>query len=38
LRFYCAECDLSSRVLGAAAIPEQRHPPSLQDLLCTFLI
>jgi len=37
LRFYCG-CDLSSRVLGAAAIPRQRHPHFLQDLLCTFLI
>jgi hypothetical protein len=38
LRFYCAGCDLSGRVLGAAAMPRQRHPHSLQDLLCTFLI
>ena len=38
LRFYCAGCDLSSRVLGAAAMPRQRHQHSLQDLLCTFLI
>ena len=38
LRFYCAGCDLSSRVLGAAAMPRQRHARFLQDLLCTFLI
>ena len=39
LRFYCAGCDLSSRMLGAAVVmPTQRHPHSLQDLLCTFLI
>ena len=38
LRFYCAGCDLSSRVPGAVARPGQRHPHSLQDLLCTFLI
>jgi hypothetical protein len=38
LRFYCAGCDLSSRVLGAVVMPTQRHPHSLQDLLCTFLI
>ena len=38
LRFYCAGCDLSSRVLGAVAMPRQRHPHFLQDLLCTFLI
>ena|SRR6266853_6729111 len=38
LRFYCAGCDLRSRVLGAVVIPTQRHPHSLQDLLCTFLI
>jgi hypothetical protein len=38
LRFYCAGCDLSSRVPRAAAMPERRHPHSLQDLLCTFLI
>jgi hypothetical protein len=38
LRFYCAGCVVSSRVLGAAAMPRQRHPHSLQDLLCTFLI
>ena len=37
-RFVCAECDFSSRVLGAAAMPRQRHPHFLQDLLCTFLI
>ena len=38
LRFYCAGCDLRTRVLGAAAMPGPRHPHSLQDLLCTFLI
>jgi hypothetical protein len=39
LRFYCAGCDLSSRVPGPVATPRQRHPHySLQDLLCTFLI
>ena len=38
LRFYCAGCVVSSRVLGAAGMPEQRHPHFLQDLLCTFLI
>src|ERR1700693_3009911 len=39
LRFYCAGCDLRSRVPGAVATPRQRHPHySLQDLLCTFLI
>ena len=38
LRFYCAGCVVSSRVLGAAAMPRQRHPRSLQDLLCMFLI
>ena len=38
LGFYCAGCDLSSRVPGAAAIPRQRHSHSLQDVLCTFLI
>ena len=38
LRFNCAGCDLSSRVLGVAAMPRQRHPHFLQDLLCTFLI
>ena len=39
LRFYCAGCVVSSRVLGAVAMPTQRHPHySLQDLLCTFLI
>ena len=39
LRFNCAGCDLSSRALGAAAMPvPQRHPHFLQDLLCTFLI
>ena len=38
LRVYCAECVVSGPVIGAAAIPRQRHPHSLQDLLCTFLI
>jgi hypothetical protein len=38
LRFYCAGCDLSSRVLGAAATRRQRQPHPLQDVLCTFLI
>jgi hypothetical protein len=38
LRFYCAGCVVSSPVVGAAAIPRQRNPHSLQDLLCTFLI
>ena len=38
LRFYCAGCVVSSRVLAAAAMPGQRHPHSFQDLLCTFLI
>ena len=39
LRFYCAGCVVSSRVLGAVAMPTQRRPHySLQDLLCTFLI
>jgi len=38
LRFYCAGCDLSSRVPGAVAMEGQRHPHSLHDLLCTFLI
>src|ERR1700730_6846535 len=38
LRFYCAGCVVSIPVIGVAAIPRQRHPHSLQDLLCTFLI
>ena len=38
LRFYCADCVVSSRRLGAAAISRQRHPHSLQDLLCTLLV
>ena len=39
LRFYCAGCVVSRRVLGAVAMPTQRRPHySLQDLLCTFLI
>ena len=38
LQFYCAGCDLGSRVLAGAAMPRQRHPHFLQDLLCTFLI
>jgi hypothetical protein len=37
LRFYCAGCDLSRRTLGAA-MPRQRHPDALRDLICTFLI
>src|SRR4029077_14464932 len=38
LRFSCAGCVVGSPVIGAAAIPRQRHPHSLQDLLCTLLI
>ena len=38
LRFYCAGCVVNTRLLGAAAMPGQRHPHSLQDFLCTFLI
>ena len=38
LRFYCAGCVASSQVLGAAAMPRQRYPHPLQNLLCTFLI
>ena len=38
VRFYCAACGLGSRVLATAAMPGQRHPHSLQDLLCTFLV
>ena len=38
LRFYCAGCVVSSFVLEPAVMPRQRHPHSLQDLLCTFLI
>jgi len=38
LRFYCAGCVVGSPVIGAAAIPSQRHPHSLQDILCTLLI
>ena len=37
LLFYGAGYDLSSRLLGVAAMPRQRHPHFLQDLLCTFL-
>jgi hypothetical protein len=38
LRFYCAGCNLSRRALEAADTSRQRHPHSLQDLICTFLI
>ena len=38
LRFHCVGCVVNSCLLGAAAMPGQRHPHSLQDLLCTFLI
>jgi hypothetical protein len=38
LRFYREASVVSSLVLGAAAVPRQHHPHSLQDLLCTFLI
>ena len=39
LRFYCAGCVVSRRVLGAVSMPTQRRPHySLQDLLCTLLI
>jgi len=38
LQFYRVECVVISRVLGAAAMPRQRHPHFLQNLLCTFLI
>jgi len=34
----CVERAVSSRVLAAASLRRQRHPQSLQDLLCTFLI
>jgi len=37
LRFYCAGCVVSSPVLAAPALPRERHPHSLQDLLCTLL-
>ena len=37
-RFYGAGCVVSSFVLEPAAMLRQRHPHSLQDLLCTFLI
>jgi hypothetical protein len=38
LPFYCAECVVSSPVFAAPTKPRKRHPHSLQDLLCTFLI
>ena len=38
LPFYCAGCIVSGPVFAAPAMPRERHPHSLQDLLCTFLI
>ena len=38
LPFYCVGCVVSSPVFAAPAMPRKRHPHSLQDLLCTFLI
>jgi hypothetical protein len=38
LPFYCAGCLVSSPQLAAPVMPRERHPHSLRDLLCTFLI
>jgi hypothetical protein len=38
LPLYCASCVVTSLVLEQAAMPRHRHPHSLQDLLCTFMI
>ena len=38
LRFDCAGCFVSRLSSEPIVAPKRRHPLSLQDLLCTFLI